>query len=406
MIRAVFAGEPGPRRDAILLNAAGAIAAAGHAADLARASRARARPSIPAPRRTVWTSWSRSRARRGSPSGTLSRTHSRRPAWARSPRSSGARPRRATSGRTRTARARRRVRAAPAPPPSRCSWTSASAGSVDDLRAARVVDGAAAAGQGLLSAEEAARALREAGADAVLLLLRDLDDEEVHAPHGVAPPSSGSTPSSRRTTPEELERAVRLGADPIGVNARDLATFAHRPARAARAGRARAARPGRGRRERDRVARAGGRRRARRRGRDPRRLDADARPRSRREARGADLAAARQGLRPDARGGRRRRRRGGRRPGRLHPGAGEPAPRRRSSRPSPTRCCRSPSSSARQARRAADLVQLYAREDGHRGRDAVLLRDGERGRHGRRPALGSSEDPTHLERARSDRRAA
>ena len=34
MIRAVFAGEPGPRRDAILLNAAGAIAAAGHAADL------------------------------------------------------------------------------------------------------------------------------------------------------------------------------------------------------------------------------------------------------------------------------------------------------------------------------------------------------------------------------------
>ena len=34
MIRAVFAGEPGPRRDAILLNAAGAIAAAGHAEDL------------------------------------------------------------------------------------------------------------------------------------------------------------------------------------------------------------------------------------------------------------------------------------------------------------------------------------------------------------------------------------
>jgi anthranilate phosphoribosyltransferase len=34
MIRAVFAGQPGPRRDAILLNAAGAIAAAGHAEDL------------------------------------------------------------------------------------------------------------------------------------------------------------------------------------------------------------------------------------------------------------------------------------------------------------------------------------------------------------------------------------
>jgi len=33
-IRAVFAGEEGGRRSAILLNAAGAIAAAGHAADL------------------------------------------------------------------------------------------------------------------------------------------------------------------------------------------------------------------------------------------------------------------------------------------------------------------------------------------------------------------------------------
>ncbi len=34
MLRAVLSGAPGPRRDAILLNAAGAIAAAGHAADL------------------------------------------------------------------------------------------------------------------------------------------------------------------------------------------------------------------------------------------------------------------------------------------------------------------------------------------------------------------------------------
>ena len=35
----------------------------------------------------------------------------------------------------------------------------------------------------------------------------------------------------------------------------------------------------------------------------------------------------------------------------------------------------------------ADLVQLYARENGHRGKDAVLLRDGLRGRARRRPAL-------------------
>jgi anthranilate phosphoribosyltransferase len=34
-IREVFAGAPGPKREAVLLNAAGAIAAAGHAEDLA-----------------------------------------------------------------------------------------------------------------------------------------------------------------------------------------------------------------------------------------------------------------------------------------------------------------------------------------------------------------------------------
>ena len=90
------------------------------------------------------------------------------------------------------------------------------------------------------------------------------------------------------------------------------------------------------------------------------------------------LAPAREGLRADPRGGRRRRRRGGRRPLRLHPRAGEPAR-------APTTCClfrircsRSPSSSASRRRRDADLVQLYEREHGQvRGRDAVLLRDGE-----------------------------
>jgi phosphoribosylanthranilate isomerase len=48
----------------------------------------------------------------------------------------------------------------------------------------------------------------------------------------------------------------------------------------------------------------------------------------------------------------------------------------------------------------ADLVQLYARENGHRSRDAVLLRAGER--------VGTvvdlpweEDDPTHLDRARA-----
>ena len=76
---------------------------------------------------------------------------------------------------------------------------------------------------------------------------------------------------------DELARAVALDAPVVGINARDLATFAHRPRRAAGARRPRAARPHRDRRERDRDARAGGRRRARRRECGPRRLDADAR---------------------------------------------------------------------------------------------------------------------------------
>ena len=49
--------------------------------------------------------------------------------------------------------------------------------------------------------------------------------------------------------------------------------------------------------------------------------------------------------------------------------------------------------------RGADLVQLYEREDGHRGRDAVLLRDD-------KPVARvldlpwAEQDPAHLERAR------
>ena len=82
----------------------------------------------------------------------------------------------------------------------------------------------------------------------------------------------------------ELARAVALGADPIGINARDLATFAiDRGAQLELVAR-RAARPRRDRRERDPDARAGRRGRARRRGRDPRRLRADARRRPAGEA--------------------------------------------------------------------------------------------------------------------------
>src|SRR4051812_8781314 len=50
------------------------------------------------------------------------------------------------------------------------------AGSLDDLRAARAVTDVPLLGKGFFSTEDHLRELREAGADAILLILRDLDD--------------------------------------------------------------------------------------------------------------------------------------------------------------------------------------------------------------------------------------
>src|SRR3954453_5977315 len=50
-------------------------------------------------------------------------------------------------------------------------------GSLDDLRAARSVADVPLLGKGFFSTEDHLRELRDAGADAVLLILRDLDDE-------------------------------------------------------------------------------------------------------------------------------------------------------------------------------------------------------------------------------------
>src|SRR5207245_7771937 len=50
------------------------------------------------------------------------------------------------------------------------------AGTLDDLRAARAATEAPLLGKGFFSTEGHLRELRDAGADAVLLILRDLDD--------------------------------------------------------------------------------------------------------------------------------------------------------------------------------------------------------------------------------------
>jgi indole-3-glycerol phosphate synthase/phosphoribosylanthranilate isomerase len=98
-------------------------------------------------------------------------------------------------------------------------------GSVEDLRAARAATDLPLLGKGFFSTEDDLRALQSAGADAVLLLLRDLDDERAQALLGAAR-RLGLDALVEAHDAAELARAVALGADPIGVNARDLATFA------------------------------------------------------------------------------------------------------------------------------------------------------------------------------------
>src|SRR5437764_15145054 len=73
-------------------------------------------------------------------------------------------------------------------------------GSLDDLRAARVATGLPLLGKGFFRSEDALAALAEAGADAVLLLLRDLDDIEACG-FRRARASWDWTRSSRPTTP-------------------------------------------------------------------------------------------------------------------------------------------------------------------------------------------------------------
>ena len=97
-------------------------------------------------------------------------------------------------------------------------------GTVEDLTAARRATEVPLLAKGYFSRESELRALQQAGADAVLLLLRDLDDERARALMDEAT-ALGLDALVEAHGAEELRRAVSLGADPIGVNARDLDTF-------------------------------------------------------------------------------------------------------------------------------------------------------------------------------------
>jgi indole-3-glycerol phosphate synthase len=98
-------------------------------------------------------------------------------------------------------------------------------GTWDDLRAARAATEAPLLAKGFFSTPEHLRTAKEAGADAALLLLRDLDDDRVRALVGVAD-GLGLDTLVEAHDADELRRAVTLGAPVVGVNARDLSTFA------------------------------------------------------------------------------------------------------------------------------------------------------------------------------------
>ena len=77
-------------------------------------------------------------------------------------------------------------------------------GTWDDLRAARAATQLPLLAKGFFSTNEDLRTARDAGADAVLLILRDLDDAGRERPSRRRRRPSGSTRSSRLTTRRSL----------------------------------------------------------------------------------------------------------------------------------------------------------------------------------------------------------
>jgi indole-3-glycerol phosphate synthase / phosphoribosylanthranilate isomerase len=98
-------------------------------------------------------------------------------------------------------------------------------GSWDDLRAAREAADVPLLAKGFFSTPEHLREARESGADAALLILRDLDDATARGLMEAAD-ALGLDTLVEAHDAEELARAVALDAPVVGINARDLATFA------------------------------------------------------------------------------------------------------------------------------------------------------------------------------------
>jgi indole-3-glycerol phosphate synthase len=97
-------------------------------------------------------------------------------------------------------------------------------GSWDDLRAARAVTKLPLLAKGFFSTPADFEQARDAGADAVLILLRDLTDQSAIALLNVAR-TLGLDTLVEAHDAEELARAAKLNAPVIGINARDLSDF-------------------------------------------------------------------------------------------------------------------------------------------------------------------------------------
>ncbi len=217
-LRAVLAGADGGHRSAVILNAAGGIAAAGHAENL--------REGIELARTAIDSGTAASRLDRARGVLPLVRFADAlaQPGFGaiaefkrRSPSAGDIDP---------AARVEDLVRAYDAAGARAVSVLvdAAFAGSLDDLRAAGTATGLPLLAKGFFSTEEHLRELREAGADAALLILRDLDDETA-ARLMRAADELGLDTLVEAHDGAELERATSLDARVIGVNARDLGTF-------------------------------------------------------------------------------------------------------------------------------------------------------------------------------------
>ena len=97
-------------------------------------------------------------------------------------------------------------------------------GSLDDLRSVREGTGLPVLRKDFTVDPLQLVEARAAGADAVLLIVRILSDDDLSAFHAEAL-SLGLDVLVEVHDGEELERAVTLGADLVGINNRDLSTF-------------------------------------------------------------------------------------------------------------------------------------------------------------------------------------